>query len=318
MQIKDYLNGITKGDISILGKAITLIESTLETDKQKAEELVAKCAKLGEKSIRLGISGTPGVGKSTFIESLGSLLVEQGKKVAILTIDPSSTLSKGSILGDKTRMPKLTNSKLAFIRPSPSSGILGGISNTTKDAITICEAAKFNVIFIETVGVGQSESIVESISDLFIYLTLTQNGDQLQFIKKGVLELSDIILINKADQDLELAKSTKHILQNSIQHNKQKKEQVVFTSSGLSGLNVKEIWKHILFLHETKYKNGEIQEKRRQQQILWFETIIAEECKQLLSKNIKFKQILSEFKKETLHNPRTVALKIINKILKKL
>ena len=318
MQIKDYLTGITRGDISILGKAITLIESTLEKDKRKAEELLEKCAKLGEKSIRLGISGTPGVGKSTFIESLGSLLVEQKTKVAILTIDPSSTLSKGSILGDKTRMRKLTNSNLAFIRPSPSSGILGGISNTTKDVITICEAAKFNAIFIETVGVGQSESIVESITDLFIYLTLAQNGDQLQFIKKGVLEVSDIILINKADQDLELAKSTKYILQNSIQHNKQKKEQAVFTSSGLSGLNVKEIWEHILLLHEKKYTDGEIQEKRRQQQLFWFEKIIEEECKQLLSKNIKFKQILSGFKKETLHNPRTVAFKIINKILKKL
>ena len=206
MKTKEYIKGIKSKDISILGKAITLIESSLEKDKNQAEELIDQCLPLVKSSIKIGISGTPGVGKSTFIESIGSQLIKQNTSIAILAIDPSSALSKGSILGDKTRMNQLSNSKLAFIRPSPNSGILGGVAQNTKNAITICEAAGFEIIIVETVGVGQAEFIVKSMTDFFIYLTLTENGDELQFSKKGILELSDIIIINKADQNKKRAK----------------------------------------------------------------------------------------------------------------
>jgi len=314
VKIKDYIKGIQERDISILGKAITLIESSLEKDKNIAEELLEQCIPLAGQSIRIGISGTPGVGKSTFIESIGSQLVKKNIKIAILAIDPSSALSQGSILGDKTRMAKLSNSELAFIRPSPSSGTLGGVADTTKNAIILCEAAGFDIIIIETLGVGQAEFTVQSMTDIFIYLTLTQNGDELQFSKKGILELIDIIIINKADQNQKKAKEVAFILQNSIQHTKSTNN--VFICSALNGLNIEMIWQHIKELYQKKMETGEIEQIRKKQDTDWMEKTIIKEFNDILLNKIKIKKIVSHLSKQEFKSPRKQALKIIKDLFK--
>jgi len=315
MKTSAYLQGIQNQNRTILGKAITLIESSLKKDKQQAAELIEKCMPLSGNSIRIGISGTPGVGKSTFIENLGIQLAKK-YKIAVLAIDPSSKISKGSILGDKTRMVKLASSKSAFIRPSPSQGQLGGVCSHTKDTITLCEAAGFNIIFIETVGVGQSESMVASITDFFIYLTLAQNGDQLQFIKKGTLELSDVIIINKSDQNKQKVKETTIALKNTLEHMNYRKEQAVFACSALLNLNLDKIWWHIEKLNQKKMHNGEIEKNRKNQNFFWFQHIVESELKNLILENLRFKQKLNEIQDDPPKNPRKIALKIIDKIIK--
>jgi LAO/AO transport system kinase len=234
---QEYLDGIRSGNRTILSKAITLIESSLPAHQEKAQEIIAECLKVksevggrrsevgGQRSeaghpassiqhlalsIRIGITGVPGVGKSTFIEALGKNLTSQGYKLAVLAIDPSSTKSKGSILGDKTRMEELANDPNAFVRPSPSAGSLGGVARKTRETIILCEAAGFNVIFVETVGVGQSETAVHSMVDFFLLLMLAGAGDELQGIKRGIIEMADAIIINKADgQNISMANVAK-------------------------------------------------------------------------------------------------------------
>ncbi|MBN1650503.1 MAG: methylmalonyl Co-A mutase-associated GTPase MeaB [Bacteroidales bacterium] len=197
-----YLQGILKHDRAILSQAITLIESTLTSDQILAQEIIEACLPYAGNSFRIGITGVPGVGKSTFIEALGYLLVEKyAKRLAVLAIDPSSARSKGSILGDKTRMEKLANHANAYIRPSPSSGSLGGIAQKTRESIILCEAAGYDLIFVETVGVGQSETAVHSMVDFFLLLMLAGAGDELQGIKRGIMEMADMLIINKADGD---------------------------------------------------------------------------------------------------------------------
>ncbi|MBI5541271.1 MAG: methylmalonyl Co-A mutase-associated GTPase MeaB [Bacteroidia bacterium] len=196
---KDYTNEILNGNRTVLSQAITLVESTLPEHQDLSREIVESCLLHSGKSIRIGISGVPGVGKSTFIEAFGKQLTKQGFKLAVLAIDPSSERSKGSILGDKTRMEDLANDPNAFIRPSPSSGTLGGVARKTREAIILCEAAGFDVVFVETVGVGQSETVVNYMVDMFLLLMLAGAGDELQGIKRGIMEMADIIAINKAD-----------------------------------------------------------------------------------------------------------------------
>lgn len=218
---EEYLSGIVGGNRTLLSKAITLIESSLQKDQEMAQQIIDGCLKKNQKSefnqsisksvnqsicsapssIRIGITGVPGVGKSTFIEALGTYLTRQGHKLAVLAIDPSSTRSKGSILGDKTRMEALAIDPNAFIRPSPSAGSLGGVARKTRETIILCEAAGFDIIFVETVGVGQSETTVHSMVDFFLLLMLAGAGDELQGIKRGIIEMADVILINKADGD---------------------------------------------------------------------------------------------------------------------
>ena len=190
---------IIKGNTTALGKGITLIESRLPEDEIKAQDLLASCLPKSGKSIRIGITGVPGVGKSTFIETFGRLLTKQGKKVAVLAIDPTSERTQGSILGDKSRMHQLSTDKNAFIRPSPNSGTLGGVTDKTRDSIVLCEAAGFEIILIETVGVGQSETTVKNLVDFFLLLMLAGAGDELQGIKRGIIELADVLLITKDD-----------------------------------------------------------------------------------------------------------------------
>ncbi len=216
LSVEEFVNGIREGNRTILSKAITLIESSLHAHQEKAQEIIAECLKgitnyelritnhqqqRQAKSIRIGITGVPGVGKSTFIEALGKHLTGHGHKLAVLAIDPSSSRSKGSILGDKTRMEELANDPDAFIRPSPSAGSLGGVARKTRETIILCEAAGFDVIMVETVGVGQSEIAVYSMVDFFLLLILAGAGDELQGIKRGIIEMADAIFINKADGD---------------------------------------------------------------------------------------------------------------------
>jgi len=201
LTVEEYVNGIVSGNRAILSKAITLIESSLPSHYQKAQQIIERCIPLSSRSFRIGITGVPGAGKSTFIEAYGMYLIEQGFKVAVLAVDPSSEISKGSILGDKTRMEALSVHESAFIRPSPSAGTLGGVARKTREIIILCEAAGFNRILVETVGVGQSETAVHSMVDFFLLLMLAGAGDELQGIKRGIMEMCDGMVINKADGD---------------------------------------------------------------------------------------------------------------------
>ena len=213
-----YLHGVKSGDRVMLGRAITLIESTRPEDRAQAHAVLDACTPAPNDSVRIGITGIPGVGKSTFIEALGLHIVEQDHRLAVLTVDPSSERSRGSILGDKTRMPKLATHDNAFIRPSPTSGSLGGVARTTRETILLCEAAGYTHILVETVGVGQSETAVRSMVDAFLLLALANTGDELQGIKRGIMEMADAIVINKADASPEHAVTeTRRTLRQALQ-----------------------------------------------------------------------------------------------------
>ncbi len=199
LTVEEYVDGIREGNVSILGQAVTLVESSLPQDQLIAQQVIERCLPYAGNSIRLGITGVPGAGKSTFIEALGTELAEAGKKLAVLAIDPSSERSKGSILGDKTRMQELSSARNAFIRPSPSAGSLGGVARKTRETIVLCEAAGYDTVFVETVGVGQSETAAHSMVDFFLLLQVTGTGDELQGIKRGIMEMADGIAINKCD-----------------------------------------------------------------------------------------------------------------------
>ncbi len=217
LSLEQYFKGILEGDRVILSQAITLLESTRKDHKLLARELVEKCLPHTGKSFRLGITGTPGVGKSTFIESFGMYQISQGKKVAVLAVDPSSGVTRGSILGDKTRMDKLSRHQQAYIRPSAAGDSLGGVAHKTRETILLCEAAGYDMIIVETVGVGQSETAVHSMVDFFLLLLLPGAGDELQGIKRGVMEMADLIAVNKADGDrLLAAKKAKQAYQNAV------------------------------------------------------------------------------------------------------
>lgn len=205
MDVSALAQAVTAGDRRALSRAITLVESAREDHREQARRLVAEVTKAGREALRIGLSGTPGVGKSTFIEAFGCFLTAQGLRVAVLAVDPSSARTGGSILGDKTRMEQLTRSPLAFIRPSPSRTHLGGVARRTREAVALCEAAGFDVVLIETVGVGQSETMVAEMCDLFLLLLAPAGGDELQGVKRGIMEMADLILVNKADGDLKPA-----------------------------------------------------------------------------------------------------------------
>ncbi|MCK5766140.1 MAG: methylmalonyl Co-A mutase-associated GTPase MeaB, partial [Bacteroidales bacterium] len=246
LETKEYVQGILDGNRTLLSKAITLVESALPKHHALAQEIISGCLPHAGKSIRVGITGVPGVGKSTFIEALGKHLTSSGHKVAVLAIDPSSSRSKGSILGDKTRMEDLANDPDAFIRPSASSGSLGGVARKTREAIILCEAAGFDCIFVETVGVGQSETAVHSMVDFFLLLMLAGAGDELQGIKRGIMEMADAIVINKADgtniQKAELAqreyKNALHLYPATVSG----WEIPVETCSAIQNLGITDIW----------------------------------------------------------------------------
>jgi LAO/AO transport system kinase len=265
--------GIRAGDRATLARAITLIESKRADHRMQAHRLVQDLLPLTGKAVRLGITGAPGVGQSTTIDALGMYLIEKGHKVAVLAVDPSSARTGGSILGDKTRMARLSASEHAYIRPSPASGTLGGVAAKTREAMLLCEAAGFDVMLVETVGIGQSETAVSDMTDFFLALMLPGAGDELQGIKKGLVELADMIAINKADGDnLKRAqhaaadyRSALHILSPRSEH----WHPPVVTYSALTGAGIAELWQKILDHRTAMNASGDFAARRREQQVKW-------------------------------------------------
>lgn len=288
---------IKSGDIVALSKGITLIESNKDTDRPLSRELISLCLNEKETTVRIGISGSPGVGKSTFIESLGQALVEQNKKLAVLAIDPTSSLTGGSILGDKTRMINLSTHPNAYIRPTPAGKMLGGVARYTREAIILCEAAGYDVILIETVGVGQSETIVESMVDLFVLLILPGAGDDLQGIKRGVVEMADLLVVNKADGErINLANQAKASYTHAL-HLFPPKESgslvEVCTCSSVESTGIIEIWQRVLKLLETHHSNGYFTKRRNAQLLHWFEETIRNNLFDLFNNNQVIKEEIS-------------------------
>jgi len=269
----EFLGQILKGDIAYLSKAITLIESLNESDKIEASNLLHACLPYANKSLRIGITGVPGVGKSTFIESFGTYLTSLGKKVAVLAVDPSSSINKGSILGDKTRMEKLVNDKNAFIRPSPAGDSLGGVAKKTREAITLCEAAGFDIILIETVGVGQSETLVHNMVDFFLLLKVAGTGDELQGIKRGIIEMADSIVINKADgnnvKNAEFAKKEFERALHLFPQKENKWSPKVTTCSSIQNEGIENIWAMIKEFLKITTSNNWFQKNRNEQNKKW-------------------------------------------------
>jgi len=274
----EYVKEILNGNITFLSKAITLIESTNIKHKKKASKIINACLPYANKSIRIGITGVPGVGKSTFIESLGKFLTSKDKKIAVLAIDPSSSVNKGSILGDKTRMEELVKNKNVFIRPSPSNNSLGGVARKTRETIILCEAAGYDTIFIETVGVGQSETVVHSMVDFFLLLKLAGAGDELQGIKRGIIEMADAIIINKADSDnvlsAKLAKTQFAKALHLFPLRDDKWQPKVTTCSALHNNGIDNVWQIIEDYFNLTKNNSHFELKRAQQNKYWLlETI---------------------------------------------
>jgi len=286
LTISQYMDGITQGNIAIIGKAITLVESSLPAHQELAQQIIEQCLPLSGNSIRIGITGVPGVGKSSFIEKFGLHLIEaEQKKVAVLAIDPSSSITGGSILGDKTRMEKLSVHPNAFIRPTAAGDSLGGVARKTRESIYICEAAGFDTILIETVGVGQSETAVHSMVDFFLLLMLSGAGDELQGIKRGIMEMADALVITKADGDNAIKAKTAAVEYKRAMHLLPPHAAgwiaETTTCSSLTGEGMKDVWNIIdkYFRHCTS--NGFIQHKRTEQARYWMDETIQNELKQL-------------------------------------
>ncbi len=280
---QDLINSLLDGNITALSQAITIIESKHTKHQEQAHQIVKACLPHANKSVRIGITGVPGVGKSTFIEAFGNYLTAQDKKVAVLAVDPSSSLTKGSILGDKTRMESLVKNENAYIRPSASGESLGGVARKTRETITLCEAAGFDTIIIETVGVGQSETAVHSMVDFFLLLKLAGAGDELQGIKRGIIEMADAIAINKADGDnLKAAKLAKVEFNRALHLYPAKAsnwQPKVTLCSGLQNEGIAEIWKVIEEYLEITKSNNYFSSKRNEQNKYWLIQTIEEQLK---------------------------------------
>ncbi|MCH5236859.1 MAG: methylmalonyl Co-A mutase-associated GTPase MeaB [Muribaculaceae bacterium] len=283
LSVNDYVEGILKGDVSILGRAVTLVESTAPRHQEIAQEVIEKCLPYSGNSRRIGITGVPGAGKSTSIDVFGLHVLRNGGKLAVLAIDPSSERSKGSILGDKTRMEKLSQEKDAFIRPSPSAGSLGGVARKTRETIVLCEAAGYDNIFVETVGVGQSETAVHSMVDFFLLIQLAGTGDELQGIKRGIMEMADGIVINKCDGDnVERAKLAASQFRNALflfPPSASKWKPEVITYSGYYNQGIDVVWDMIDRYFAYVKKTGYFEKKRNEQAKFWMVETIDEQLR---------------------------------------
>jgi len=293
MDAEFYIDGVLKKKRAMIAKSITLIESALPAHQQLAQNILDGLLPYAGNAIRIGISGVPGVGKSTFIESFGMMLIEKGHRVAVLAVDPSSSRSGGSIMGDKTRMERLALQPNAFIRPSPTSGTLGGVAKKTRESMIICEAAGHDVILVETVGVGQSETAVASMVDFFLVLMLAGAGDELQGIKKGILELADAIVINKADgNNIERAREARAEYESALNLMESKSSVwsvSVLTCSALTMDGLEDVWKTILDYRQKLTDAGELAEKRRLQSVDWMWSLVQDGLKDRFFKNPKVK-----------------------------
>ncbi|QCB51117.1 methylmalonyl Co-A mutase-associated GTPase MeaB [Rhodococcus sp. PAMC28707] len=295
IDIDAVAKSVLANDRSGLARAITLVESTRADHRDLAQQLLLQLLPKAGGAHRVGITGVPGVGKSTFIDALGMRLIEQGHRVAVLAVDPSSTRTGGSILGDKTRMARLSVEKDAYIRPSPTSGTLGGVTRATRETIVLLEAAGFDVILVETVGVGQSEVSVANMVDCFAFLTLARTGDQLQGIKKGVLELADLVAVNKADgKHIMEAKSAARELAGALRmiypHDAIWKPPVL-TISAIEGTGLDEFWNTVLRHRQVLTDAGEFAEKRRRQQVDWMWTMVNDQMLRRIAQNPAVKAI---------------------------
>lgn len=292
---RQLVEGVLARRPRALAKAITLVESARRDHQARAEGVMEALLPHTGRSIRVGISGSPGAGKSTFIEALGLHLIERGHRVAVLAVDPSSSISGGSILGDKTRMERLSMEPGAFIRPSPSGGSLGGVAEKTREAMLVCEAAGFDVIIVETVGVGQSETSVAGMVDVFVLLQLPNAGDDLQAIKKGIVELADIIVINKADIDPKAAQFARHQFEGALSMLRAASANwrppvVTASSTGKSGIDA--FWAEVERFRKLMTESGELEAKRRRQSIDWMWTLIDGELRRRFRQHPAVKQSL--------------------------
>lgn len=280
LSIDDFVSGVTACNPAILARAVTLIESSAPHHRDEAREVLEHLLPLSGNSLRIGISGVPGAGKSTFIEHFGLMLCEAGHRVAVLAIDPSSAISGGSILGDKTRMESLSRNQNVFIRPSPTGGTLGGVARKTRETMVLCEAAGFDVILVETVGVGQSEIAVRSLVDIFLLLLITGAGDDLQTFKKGVIEIADLMLINKADGENQKAAESFAAECNSIFRLFSPPTpgwtQRALACSSLTGGGLSQVWTAVQEFRDKTKANGSFSERRKKQLIEWMDALVVE------------------------------------------
>lgn len=321
---QELIDGILSGDIAVLSRAITLIESTNTSHFEKANEVINACLPHANKSVRIGVTGVPGVGKSTFIEAFGKHLTALGKKVAVLAVDPSSTISRGSILGDKTRMEELVKDTNAFIRPSASGETLGGVARKTRETITLCEAAGFDTIIIETVGVGQSETAVHSMVDFFLLLKIAGAGDELQGIKRGIMEMADAIVINKADGDnitkANLAKAEFNHALHLFPAKKSGWTPTTSTCSSITHEGIPEVWKTIEKYLDLTKGNHSFLENRAAQNKYWLLETINDQLKSHFYNHPEIQNLLEESKKAVQKDeisPFAAAQNLLEKYFKK-
>ena len=316
--VEEFVSKILEGNITFLSKAITLVESTNVNHQKKANKILERCLPYANNSIRIGITGVPGVGKSTFIEAFGKHLTNQGKKVAVLAVDPSSSVNKGSILGDKTRMEQLVTDKNAFIRPSPSGTSLGGVAQKTRESIILCEAAGFDTIIIETVGVGQSETVVHSMVDFFLLLKLAGAGDELQGIKRGIIEMADAIVINKADGENERNAKIAKVEFNRALHlyplKNSKWQPKVITASALKNVGIDKIDDMIVDYVSITKENNYFYDKRNYQNKYWLLSTIEQQLKANFYNNPDIK-IALEKEISNLENGKTTPFNAAKKLL---
>ena len=306
-------DGVLRGDRRALARAITLVESTRADHRADAARLLELLAPHAGKALRLGISGAPGVGKSTFIEALGTSVIDAGHRVAVLSVDPSSAISGGSILGDKTRMEGLSRRREAYIRPSPSGTTLGGVTRRTREAMLLCETAGFDLVIVETVGVGQSETHVADMTDMFVLLLLPSGGDELQGIKRGIMELADLIIVNKADGDLaDAARRTTAEYRNALRllHPRSVNWKVpVVTCSSLDGRGVTEVWRQVEAYRTALSESGELDERRRSQARAWMWSEVSESLMAALHDDPETQRLIPELERAVCESrlPPTVA-----------
>lgn len=305
----EYVEGILNGNVSILGRAVTLVESTAEAHQAIAQEVIEKCLPYSGNSRRIGITGVPGAGKSTSIDQFGMHVIRQGHKLAVLAIDPSSERTRGSILGDKTRMEELSQQKEAFIRPSPSAGSLGGVARKTRETIALCEAAGYDTIFVETVGVGQSETAVHSMVDFFLLIQLAGTGDELQGIKRGIMEMADGIVINKCDGDnVDRAKLAAAQFRNALHlfpPTPSKWQPEVITYSGYYGYDIDKVWEMIDRYFEYVKKTGYFEKKRNEQSKYWMIETIDEQLRHKFYHTPEVKALLEQKELRVLNNEQS-------------
>jgi LAO/AO transport system kinase len=303
LTVDEYAAGVRAGDRAVLARAVTLVESSNLRHQALAEELLARLLPHTGRSIRVGITGVPGVGKSTFIEALGLHLVARGRRVAVLAVDPSSGTSGGSILGDKTRMVKLSVEPAAYIRPSPSAGTLGGVARKTREAMLVCEAAGYDVVLIETVGVGQSETVVADMTDCFLALMLPGAGDELQGIKRGLLEKVDVLAVNKADGPVRAsaelaAEQYRRALQSLA--GRAGAQPTVLTCSALYQQGVDDVWNAVERWHGRLLATGELAERRQRQNLRWVWALVEDQLQQAMQSHPGVRALRADLEREVL------------------